>query len=199
MPFQNLQMDFSLENPFIRSITQWLEAEGPWTEHQLLSELVAQGQLSRDYGRDSLALFQAHFLTMNALYQIQTLNLSVGRYLSVSALKIEWLIVDESGGRELASGNSNLRDYYCDWQNFAKASTESVEGLLDAFWRRFLSQDEKQAALSELGLLEPVEFSAVKARYRQLAMELHPDRGGSDEELAKVNDAYRTLKRYFSK
>jgi len=192
-------MDLPLENPFIRSITQLLDAQGPWTEHQLLSELVAQGSLNRDYGRESLALFQAHFLTMNALYQIQSLNLSVGRYLSISAIKIEWLQVTERGGTELDFGGSNLRDYYCDWQNFAKASTESVEGLLDGFWQRFLSQDEKQAALAELDLIEPLEFTTVKARYRQLAMEYHPDRGGSDEALAKINNAYGTLKRCFSK
>lgn len=174
-----------------------LSGSGPWSEHQLLSQLVKQGQLDRSYGRDSLALFQAHFLTMNALYDIQSESYELGRYLKISAIKIEWLSVGSGEQTALANVEENLRAYYGDWQNFAKASSESVEGLLDSFWRRFLSQDEKQAALDVLELKEPVDFAAVKKRYRELAMKLHPDRGGADDALASVNDAYETLKRCY--
>lgn len=186
-----------MENPFKDSIVTMLKDSGPWSEHQLLSQLVKQGQLDTSYGRDSLALFQAHFLTMNALYAIQSESYKSQRYLRVSALKIEWLELSSGEQTALANVEENLRAYYGDWQNFAKASSESVEGLLDSFWKRFLSQDEKQAALEVLKLVEPVDFTAVKKRYRELAMQLHPDRGGSDDALASVNDAYETLKRCY--
>ncbi|MGH1372929.1 MAG: DNA-J related domain-containing protein [Cellvibrionaceae bacterium] len=187
-----------MDNPFKNPITDMLGEAGPWSEHQILSQLVADGLLNRDYGRDSLALFQAHFLTMNALYSIQTAHFSQGRYLKISALRIEWLGVSQGSSMSLTQGEENLREYYSDWDNFARASAESVEDLLDGFWRRFLSQDDKHAALEALKLEEPVEFSEVKKRYRQLAMEHHPDRGGSAAELATINDAYATLKRCYA-
>jgi hypothetical protein len=36
---------------------------------------------------------------------------------------------------------------------------------------------------------EPVTFGQVEAAYRLLAMAAHPDRGGSDERMARLNDA----------
>lgn len=187
-----------MNNPFKASIEALLNEPVSWSEHQILSSLVTQGLLDSNYGRESLALFQAHFLTMNALYQIQTANFSRGRYLKISALNIEWLTVSDGQSTALSQSEENLQAYYCDWNNFSRASTESVESLLDGFWRRFLSQDEKQAALKTLTLEEPVDLGAIKKRYRQLAMEHHPDRGGCAQELAKINDAYDTLKRCYA-
>ncbi len=187
-----------MDNPFTAPITRMLEESNSWSEHQILSRLVEDGLLDRDYGRDSLALFQAHFLAMNALYEIQSLSVLAGRYLQISALKIQWLNLSPGDSTALSPREENLRGYYCDWSNFTQASTQSVESLLDGFWRRFLSQDEKQVALNILDLQEPLEFSDIKKRYRQLAMEHHPDRGGSDQQLAKINDAYDVLRRCYT-
>lgn len=61
------------------------------------------------------------------------------------------------------------------------------------------TEDEK--ALAVLGLERPVAFPDVKARYKALVKQLHPDANGGDpeaeEQMKVVNDAYNTLKRSF--
>lgn len=63
--------------------------------------------------------------------------------------------------------------------------------------RRKLSVEEK--ALAVLDLVAPVAWETVKARYKVLAKQLHPDSNGGDkvaeEKLKVVNEAYSTLKR----
>ncbi len=188
-----------LENPFLGPLRQILESAGPWSEHQILSMLVAQGLLSADYGRDSLALFQAHFLVMNALYTIQKLEKVAGKQLQISALKIQWLPAGQSsaGHGEIKLHDHSLSDYYLNFDNFNRASQDSVEELLNSFWTRYIAQDNKCAALAVLDLEGCNEFAVIKKRYRQLAMQHHPDRGGDARQLANINDAYETLKRCF--
>lgn len=37
------------------------------------------------------------------------------------------------------------------------------------------------------------DLSDLKSRYRRLSLEHHPDRGGSTEQMARLNEAYQTL------
>jgi curved DNA-binding protein CbpA len=37
---------------------------------------------------------------------------------------------------------------------------------------------------------------AVRTRYRELALERHPDRGGSEEKMRELNDAYERILRH---
>lgn len=57
---------------------------------------------------------------------------------------------------------------------------------------------ELRAALEVLGLAWPVEMPALRARYKELAKQLHPDLNGSDraaeERLKDVNRAYSLLR-----
>ena len=61
------------------------------------------------------------------------------------------------------------------------------------------TEDEK--ALAILGLKRPVTFPEIKARYKELAKQLHPDANGGDkdteERFKAVNQAYTTLKKSF--
>ena len=63
--------------------------------------------------------------------------------------------------------------------------------------RRKLSTEEQ--ALAVLDLAPPVEWDAIKTRYKILAKQLHPDSNGGDkvaeEKLKVINQAYSTLKR----
>jgi hypothetical protein len=47
--------------------------------------------------------------------------------------------------------------------------------------------------LRVLGLRQPVTLERIKTAYRNKAREHHPDHGGSDEAMARVNDAYEWL------
>lgn len=56
----------------------------------------------------------------------------------------------------------------------------------------------EEEALTVLDLAPPVDFSQIKARYRELAKIHHPDINGGDkvaeETLKRINQAYTTLK-----
>ncbi len=51
-------------------------------------------------------------------------------------------------------------------------------------------------ALETLGLPTHVSMRDITQRYRYLASKKHPDAGGENGEMAKINEAYELLKRY---
>jgi hypothetical protein len=61
---------------------------------------------------------------------------------------------------------------------------------------------EQEHALAILNLVPPLDFTQIKARYKQLVKQLHPDANGGDKEaeerLKVVNQAYSTLKSSFA-
>jgi len=60
-----------------------------------------------------------------------------------------------------------------------------------------------EAALAELELSAPVDFTIVKARYKELVKRYHPDANGGDtaaeERLKEINQAYAILKKRLSR
>src|SRR5690606_11219319 len=97
---------------------------------------------------------------------------------------------------------SVIRDFYLDWRQYEAATEETVDSLLNDFWRKYAAQGvdehERNEALGILGLTEPVDFAAIKQRYRRLAMAHHPDRGGDDKSLQAINNAMAVLARAYS-
>ncbi|WP_457594135.1 J domain-containing protein [Hydrogenimonas sp.] len=51
-------------------------------------------------------------------------------------------------------------------------------------------------ALEILGLPAHVSLKDITNRYRYLASREHPDVGGEEEQMARINEAYNLLKRY---
>lgn len=192
-----------VNNPLLTAVEQILTAEPQttWSEHGLIRRLLQAGQLTADYATDSLALFHTHFLVMNALYQLRRRLVAEGRGgVEISALRIALIPAADVAAQEsrsLAAGDHEVEGYYLDWANFASASTASVDELLSSFWRRYLVQDDRHQALQLLELAEPVTLRDIKQRYREKAMLWHPDRGGSDTQLAELNGALEVLKRYY--
>jgi hypothetical protein len=78
--------------------------------------------------------------------------------------------------------------------------SEGPEGAHEAGALR--PQTAEQKALALLDLEEPVSFEDVKARYKALVKQLHPDANGGDtaaeERLKIVNQAYGALKISFA-
>ena len=56
-----------------------------------------------------------------------------------------------------------------------------------------------RACFDFLGLSYPVERYELKNRYRELARNSHPDKGGSDEDMQQLNAAYRIAVKYISR
>ncbi len=68
--------------------------------------------------------------------------------------------------------------------------------------RRWPPGSPERRALRVLDLAEPVTMATVKARYKELAKKLHPDRNGgcksSEDRLKEINQAYATLRKSLS-
>lgn len=60
---------------------------------------------------------------------------------------------------------------------------------------QWLSQIDSQDPYRVLGLSRKDSFENIKSRYRELAFERHPDRGGSAEQMKELNLAYGRLAR----
>lgn len=164
------------------------------SEYELLQHL-REKQLFPQLGsppNDSHALYCAHFLLFNALYQLNDLLIQKNQgCLIISVLKIQKL--DTQSAEKQLGQTDKLRDYYLNMQNLENSSEASVNQLLNDFWEMYLRNDQRGEALEALGLTDPVNDKTIKETYRQLVMSHHPDRGGETEELKKINNAYRLL------
>lgn len=151
-----------------------------------------------------LALFQKNFLLMNALFQWQARLRLEGLQLSVSVLHIALGPLPTGAGQQLATaseegeGPGALAQYYLDWNNFETSSTQQVDELLAGFWQGYLSSTylspaAQRDALACLGLPAGADELAIKQRYRDLAAQHHPDRGGSAEQFIAIREAYEIL------
>jgi hypothetical protein len=167
------------------------------SEFELIQQLEAAGQpgFEADCLRDKLSLFQTHFFLFHTLYQLRDRLWSEQQArLDISALRIQLLSLADECGNHIAE-HDPLRDYYLNIDNLEKTSEQDVEQLLNQFWSRFVRNDDRQQALAELELADPVDWPTIKQQYRRLAMQHHPDRGGDEERLQAINAAMEMLTR----
>ncbi|XXF75467.1 DnaJ domain-containing protein [Myxococcaceae bacterium GXIMD 01537] len=61
---------------------------------------------------------------------------------------------------------------------------------------RWLAALDDQDPYRVLGVSPGDSPDAIRARYRELALERHPDRGGSEEKMRELNDAYERILRH---
>lgn len=184
-------------NPLVIPILELLHMQSEAvTEHQLITALRPQlEQLPGLDGSSQLVLFRTHFLVMNALYQLQRDLLEDGLYLSISPLEIVVLPVRSAGTRELGNGaDSALSEYYLNLANLQDTDAQAVEDLLGSFWQRYLAADNRPDALVILELPIDADWPQIQARYRQLAAQLHPDRGGDAARFMQVREAFEILR-----
>jgi len=190
-------------NPFLRPIAKLLRSHAaPLSEYELLQQLAFTDndlKLSSESSGD-LALFRKHFLVMNALYQLQPIFKDEGFHLVISALKIELINCnqpsnDQSNLQEIIHqpGDEKIKAYYLNWDEFAQSDQESVETLLNSFWQRYFATDEEFSALNTLGLEEGSDWPTIRSRYRQLASQHHPDKGGKSARFIEIREAYELL------
>lgn len=186
-------MNGKSEEPLERRIEELLVAERAGvSEHTLLRRLAREGlePFATLRFEDELGLFRAHFILFHSLYRLQErLRRHRRAELSVSPLRIA-LGAYHSGAAGLAEPDP-MRAFYLDRRNLAMSRNE-VRRLLQGFRRR-AAADERQEALAVLDLAEPVDYPAIKRRYRELAMRHHPDRGGDTASLQRLNWAMQVL------
>lgn len=188
-------------NPLIIPILDILKtSKAAITEHQLLSLLEQSLKSIEGISSESqLALFQRHFLVMNALYQLQELVAEDGFLLTISPLSIALLPYDAQVSTAIVDAQEEqvLRQYYLDWNNYKETSAEDVASLLDGFWQRYVTKDQQQTAYELLGVSHNADWESVRQSYRRQVAEKHPDRGGNAEEFVRLREAYEILARAY--
>lgn len=163
---------------------------------EFIQYLEAKGLILHE-SSGNLGLFQKNFVIKNALYSLQEELVKEGFYLEISPIKTQLLPITAQGKQQLAStGENNLRRFYSDWDNCEGATEASVQGLLDSFWQRYCREDKRPQAYQVLGLDVSATAAEIKQRYRQLAAENHPDKGGDSSRFMEIREAYEVLKAY---
>lgn len=167
-------------------------------EFELMKDLEQHNStIKKLNGCDELALFKKHFLIMNALYKLQDFyHEKKGKKLRISATKIELVEhASKLSSQYLSSDNSEakLKTYYLDWSNLVDMDQESVEKLLNDFWIKFFALDKRKESLELLGLADTASEKEIKSRFKYLAAQHHPDRGGDAEIFIQIRLAYETL------
>lgn len=162
-------------------------------EYDLMQALKSQGYF--DFLSLSALpheLFHAHFFLFHSLYLLRNILLEQKQFLlTIHTLKIQLSHYDK--GENGLQEDDKLRSYYLDFNNLENTSEEDVYDMLASFWNKFNRFDNREAALAELDLTDPVEDKVIKEAYRRLVMKHHPDRGGENDKLQNINDAIKTL------
>ena len=185
-----------VKNPLIPDILALLhEHTAGISEYLIIKSLdshIGFDGIGDDY---QLALFQKHFMVMNALYQLQQQLAEEHLLLEISPLNIQ-LTTLPAGTSETQltdSVNAKLGEYYLDWSNFNNTSSEDVEALLEKFWTLYISADDRLEALTVLELDAEACEASINRRYRELAAIHHPDKGGDPAVFIRIRQAYETL------
>ena len=180
-----------LPGAFFDAIGRQLDAHpGGIREHGLVRALQANGFFAflPPPPAPPQHLFHAHFLLFHALYRLAD-RLAAARQ---GRLQIDPLCIRRlpwSPGEAALGRPEPLRDYYLDWRNLDGMTEAGVQRLLDAFWNRFGRCGDRERALAELDLVDPVSDAVIKQAWRRLAMMHHPDRGGDKARLQVINHA----------
>lgn len=190
-------------NPLLGPILQLLRKHpAGLSEYELIQALESAPDFPELAGEPGLALYQKHFLVMNALYRLRdSLWAGERQWLDISPLAIVLRSaapsVDAAGTAvsepDPLSSDAALRDYYLDWSHLAHTSSQDVQELLTAFWCRYAGADQRADALALLELPADADRAMIRRRYRQLAGRHHPDRGGEHGHFLEIRAAYEVL------
>lgn len=171
------------------------------SEHQLIKTLQSppHNLLTSLALKQTHELFQIHFLIFHILYRLKNkwLQTDVGELL-ISPLKIGLIPVENTYGIESKKDNNltnidQLAIYYLDIKHLTETSPYEIDQLILSFWKGFYRPTAHNDALSILCLSAPVTYSDIKKQYKRLASKYHPDKGGTTENIQKINQAMATL------
>jgi DnaJ-domain-containing protein 1 len=151
-------------------------------------------EFAADLFRNELDMYRAHFLLFHALYRLSDhlLEHQQGQ-LEIHVLKIIILPSITHKTRALSHPDP-LREHYLNLDNLSDTTLEDVKTLLGKFWTNYYADQKKPQALKVMGLKSAASRVEIERRYRTLAMQHHPDRGGDEQEFLKLQQAIKTLR-----
>ena len=187
-----------LQNPLKAEILSFLHQNPKGTtEYEIIKLLEEKLYFSDLADEEELALFQKHFITMNALYQLQISMWESDRvYLDITSVRVSIIesYADTSSGASELVECAAVREYYLDWDNYKNTDQEEVLRMLNGFWEMFYNQDKVYSAYEALDLCQSEPFDVVKKQYRKLAVKFHPDKGGDKADFIALRKAYEIIK-----
>jgi DnaJ domain/DNA-J related protein len=170
-------------------------------------------------GEANLELYRKHFLLYRRLWLFdEELRLSSGHRLWIRGIRSTLLEPPPEGrcahlntdtGRyclEPLDGHcpihdptvpetNSMKSYYLDPSHLDGMTEAGVQELMDRFFGWWGHRSHTEAALGVLGLAPDADEKAIKARWRVLSLEHHPDRGGDPVRFKKISAAWTALKR----
>lgn len=168
--------------------------------HRKIGEYELMTLLDEQYGAlfpkpdlsQSLLLFQHHFYLRHCLYTLQSQWLADDvAFLDIQLTHLEVLPMGDASN---ALGRVNeLREYYSDLRNINKESSASVDALLDSFWQQFTQHIAAPRAHEVLQLTGHETYAEKKRRYKQLAQQHHPDKGGDAATFKQIQEAWQCV------
>lgn len=188
-------------NPLLELLRYKLNSGTVFSEYELIRWLQApeQGVFRADVLAQPLTLFRSHFILMHALYSLKQEWLLQGTaILEISALHIEkrpWF--SHSNDTTQINNSDPSMNYYLDLSQLETPEQE-IEQLLSSFWQKMLLPEQQPEDLAILELTPPTTALQIKKQYRKLAMQHHPDRGGSEHKFCQIQGAYQRLRIQFS-
>ncbi|MGP4842675.1 DNA-J related domain-containing protein [Marinobacter sp. 1Y8] len=150
---------------------------------------------------DPAMLYPVHFLVFHCLYRLRD-ELSVqGEQLTISPLRITLGPSRTVAGRGMPDAPDALRLFYLDLSQY-DLSGLTVRRMVDDFWkgvrRPLTGEGDITEAARALGFdAVPDDFSVIKKAYRKQAMRAHPDRGGCNQDVQVLNQAFACLRQHF--
>lgn len=186
-----------VKNPLIPDILSLLQQHPEGITEYLIIKSLEKHIGFKDIDDDEqLAIFQKHFMVMNALHQLkQRLWDDDQLRLDISPLHIQLISSTQYSGTQISEHtDEKLNNYYLDWSNLENTSANDVEKLLNKFWGLYISADKRAEALAVLNLEEDAGSKTISNRYRELAAIHHPDKGGDQATFISIRQAYETLK-----
>ena len=170
------------------------EVPGGISEYELIKKLTDRGYFSflESSPWSTEDLFRGHFILFHLLYRLRkNLIIQEQGILEIHSLKIELLSYSSTDAG--LDRHSKLSDYYLDINNLLETDSTDIYELLASFWNRFNRHENREQALTVLGLTDPVNDQEIKGSFRKLAHIHHPDRGGSTEEFQTLCSAVQML------
>lgn len=147
-------------------------------------------------------LYPVHFLLFHTLYRLRDQLAEDNETLMISPLRLSILPQREPVAQTLPGEEDKLRAFYLDLSQYFMSNGD-IQGMMDNFWAGMPPARPDPGLATEaaetLGFdALPASFSQVKQGFRRQVMRAHPDRGGSTEEVQKLNQAFSVLKAHYA-
>ena len=143
---------------------------------------------------DRLLLFQHHFLLRHHLYVLQQQLSDAG----TGWLELDLVTITKrpmtSSARQQVGRFDGVRDYYLDLNNLAAETQQSVDEMINGFWKAMAAYQQAPEARQVLGLTGQESREEIRAIVRRLSQQHHPDKGGDPETFRDIQQAWDQLK-----